>query len=78
MKLSQFLPVPVSVPIKVRVSRSPRNCGVLIPHPKWEKSPSLFSCVVHLAQIDVKGSETQITELLLIRVSIPIKEEITL
>ena len=45
LKLYQFLPVPVPVPVKVRVSRSPRDCGVLIPHPKWDKSPSLFSCV---------------------------------
>ena len=44
MKLYQYLPVPVPVPVKVRVSRSPRDCGVLIPHPKWDKSPSLFSC----------------------------------
>ena len=34
----------VTAPVKVRVSRSLRDCGVLIPHPKWDKSLGLFSC----------------------------------
>ena len=36
--------------VKVRVARSFRDSGVFITHPKWDESPSLFSC--DMAEVD--------------------------